>query len=504
MTEAAINKFLSRSIRQGYEYNRLIPKPTGTYVLLANGNTSIALQKIKYWSERYAHEAQELAKTFLASTLETTLTNVKSFSFNHFQYKIDGYDQLIRSLSRAWYNERFTGIDCKSYTCIISQILICLGIKHYLRRVGFDKKKGYSHVYVVVPEDQQSGILNHDYYVLDGTVNFTIYDELNFVKKDDLKMEGNYPIYGLAVPLSSSSLGCPSGSGQSCSCGCSGSNHNALAGIDFDGLINTIGSIDCIGGSAYSESRLESDLDFYQDLIDQSIEKINNYASGNIALLGKEVTKLKLTLMVCSSAFDAKLKNGWNSCTTKRLKFIKDVASKYSVAGIIALESWLNAYFTKGSQIGSATLKSSDIIDSLWAGMVRPEIKLILPIHSYTVKASNIPYFELEDYVKGVIDGSLTLSSNSFLNHIKNITNSFDDIVNVIDDVKGTGVLDIINPTPTTPTNPTTPTTPVDITNPVNSNVQKSGFSAWPLAIISTAVIGGIIYGSKKFVTDEK
>ncbi|WP_275552710.1 hypothetical protein, partial [Tenacibaculum piscium] len=116
--------------------------------------------------------------------------------FHHFQYKIDGSNQNLRSPACSW-SSRQSGIDCKSYSIFASTTLLNLGINHYLRRIKQSATAGFSHVYVIVPKNQKNPKnLKHGYFTIDGTLP-TI-EEPEFYEKSDIYMEAELPIYGLA------------------------------------------------------------------------------------------------------------------------------------------------------------------------------------------------------------------------------------------------------------------------------------------------------------------
>ena len=183
MTPEDINLLLHRPLKKGVKYDHLMPFSDCSSILLATGDTKEAINQMVSWSLKYKHHTKTLADTVFRNYPLTKLCKeLHQFLFSHLQYKIDGYDQKLRSPACSW-STRSQGIDCKSYSIFASTVLLNLGVSHYLRRVVYDKSKGFSHVYVVIPKNQNSNNLKEGYYTIDATVKFT--DETPFVEKDD-------------------------------------------------------------------------------------------------------------------------------------------------------------------------------------------------------------------------------------------------------------------------------------------------------------------------------
>ena len=181
------NTLLYRTIQSGDQYNNLIPATTCKSTATANGNTDLSIQLMVEVIEEFSFQAALVAKKLQANNLQSTLFAIKDFAYNHFQYNADDDLQKIRSFSCSWY-DRFNGIDCKSYSIVIGSLLGNLNITYYLRKIkqpGFNPND-FSHVYVVVPIDQQTGNLNSGYYTLDGTLETN--KECTFLTYKDFKM----------------------------------------------------------------------------------------------------------------------------------------------------------------------------------------------------------------------------------------------------------------------------------------------------------------------------
>jgi hypothetical protein len=234
MTREDINKSLYRPIISGKGYENLFPSSSCKPVKLATGNTEVAIKQMAKWAKKHAHQTKALAKQFEKPTLKETLNAIQWFLYHHIQYSIDGENQNLKSPACTWAT-RHEGTDCKSYSVFASTILLNLGIKHYLRRIKqYDYNNAFTHVYVVIPQNQTKGKLkanaqfNKDYFIIDGTIEFN--NELPFKQKDDIYMEPKLPIYGLAY----ASLGC----GGNTNCGCN-SNYETPPVLPTIGIAST-------------------------------------------------------------------------------------------------------------------------------------------------------------------------------------------------------------------------------------------------------------------------
>lgn len=192
----AINTELHRNIKDGSFYQSFMPYSDCSSVKLADGNTKVAIENMAAWSKKYTHHTKELAVVFANKSLKDTCEDIHSFLYNHFQYKIDGFKQNLRSPACSWAT-RSRGIDCKSYSIFASTLLNNLGIKHFLRRIKQAPNEGFSHVYVIVPINQKHPKkLKDGYFTIDGTLPTV--KEPKYYSKSDVFMEAELPIYGLA------------------------------------------------------------------------------------------------------------------------------------------------------------------------------------------------------------------------------------------------------------------------------------------------------------------
>lgn len=177
---------LYRPIEKGDTYDNLMPFSDCSSVKLATGNTKVAIDHMALWAKKYQHHTTALSKQeFEKLPLAKLCKKLHGFLYTHLQYKIDEYDQLLRSPACAWATRK-KGLDCKSYSIFASCVLLNCGVSHYLRRVITNQGEGYSHVYVIVPKNQHTYDLKDGYYTIDGTLQ--TFKEQNIYKSDDVFM----------------------------------------------------------------------------------------------------------------------------------------------------------------------------------------------------------------------------------------------------------------------------------------------------------------------------
>lgn len=143
------------------------------------------------WVRKHQSQTKEISKILKGSTLKETVENIHWFLYCHIQYNTVFPDFEIKSPICAW-QDRFIGTDCKTYATFASSILINLGIKHYLRDVGYDE--GF-HIYVIVPINQENPKLNpkstvkNDYYIIDSSRGVNQIEKPFVSKRFDLFMD---------------------------------------------------------------------------------------------------------------------------------------------------------------------------------------------------------------------------------------------------------------------------------------------------------------------------
>ena len=151
--------------------NDLFPATKNATTNLGLGNTHHTVKQMKKWVEIHYHQTDKVAKLLKRASLKETVNLIYSFLYNTLQYKQDYTLQQLRSPSNSISNRK-TGLDCKSYSIFASCILTSLGIKHYIRQIKQPhfKPTRFTHVYIVVPINQETANLNDGYYPIDGTV----------------------------------------------------------------------------------------------------------------------------------------------------------------------------------------------------------------------------------------------------------------------------------------------------------------------------------------------
>lgn len=199
MTKEQINLILKRRIKNGDEFNHLIDKPKNQKIELKKGDTFYSVAMMKVWVEKFYKQVVKLSQILKGQDIQETCDKIHYFLYYDIQYQADGITQNLRSPANSWFNRR-EGIDCKSYSIFASSVLMNLGIKHYIRQIkqpNFNPRQ-YTHVYVVVPTDQESGKFDNGYCIIDGTIQSN--NEPSYTDKKDVFMNQKLPHIGLNCP----------------------------------------------------------------------------------------------------------------------------------------------------------------------------------------------------------------------------------------------------------------------------------------------------------------
>jgi len=184
----SIDLALQRRVVSSGKFGSLIENSSCQTSFLGNGNTHLSIQLIAKLAKKYQKQSERWAKELQKNSQSQTIKANYDFLYNHFQYKADGIQQNIYSPKCAWH-KRYEGIDCKSYTLIASSLLLIQGYNHFLRKITQlgDAPGDFSHVYVVIPKDQNTNDLKKGYDVIDATTHNNI--EPHFIQKHDVFME---------------------------------------------------------------------------------------------------------------------------------------------------------------------------------------------------------------------------------------------------------------------------------------------------------------------------
>lgn len=181
-----------RNIKPGYEFDALFPKPerTDPYLTRSGTNEQTLHTFIPDVVKRYHTDTAQLAVLLKRENLKDTLKAIWDFLYNHVQYKPDSpLEEQIRRPARTWADRR-TGVDCDCYTVFISSILLNLYIPHVLRMAAYDKRRGYQHVYVVVPKSARANLSKRaDYWVIDPVMDAFDAEKPYLFKQDRVMLE---------------------------------------------------------------------------------------------------------------------------------------------------------------------------------------------------------------------------------------------------------------------------------------------------------------------------
>lgn len=192
-----IDNLLRRNLLSGQEYEPLFPTVSCDKTNLGNGNTFDSVRMIKQMVIKYQFQTKKVATLLQQETLKETCDKIYWFLYHHIQYKADGAEQMLRSPACA-FKQRVEGVDCKSYSIFASCLLANMGIRHFIRQIKQPSFRPdlYTHVYVIVPLNQETGNIKDGYLIIDGTTSNNrepIYTMAH-------ETEVNLPHYGLNAP----------------------------------------------------------------------------------------------------------------------------------------------------------------------------------------------------------------------------------------------------------------------------------------------------------------
>lgn len=391
---------LKRNVFAAPSYNKVIPQINGINTKLGKGNTNFSVQMIAMWIAKYKHQSKEVAKQLQSNNLEETLFNVHSFLYNGFQYKPDGKKQLIKALSYAWEN-RFDGMDCKSYTTVGGQILASLGLKFYIRQIKqADFYPNYfSHVYLIVPKNQNTGDLKSGYYTVDGTLKTM--DEPKFIEAKD-KFMSEFEHYGLAgFKLDSSTL---------------------------QNFLNT--PISCIGGTSFDKTKANEVHQQIQNYFEMVLNALNTAVSKlDYGGMSYELGKFQTVLGTSINAYSTKKSEGWNKCTTESISKMQKLLEFYQKTVEITLVAWLNKYFdvTATGKVFDSHNKNTAYFETtdpaFYFTYTSPQVGYSAPTYNFKVKdnVSTIPAYEFTPYLQNAATNPSGLNVNDFLNGLTTV-----------------------------------------------------------------------------------
>lgn len=331
---------LHRQLKDGKQFNHLIKKSSCERFDLGKGLTDYTVKQMAEWVALCAPQMQAVAPLLKRHSLEETCEEIHMWCFDHFQYQADKKDQFLRSPECAW-STRYEGLDCKSYSIIASCLLINLGINHYIRRVRQPSFEAdlWTHVYVIVPKNQETGDLNEGYYIVDGTVEYDLED---FIEKSDLYMSmQHYGLMGAAAAQESQGL------------------NGVLDTVkSFFSKNISIKSLSCIGGSTDSKDS-EAAFNLIVPWFSAAIEEFNAAVTSNSPQTMKLANRLFTNAaQIKDHGFNTRAYPGWNShCTRLALDAYKDLGVYYFNIINGAFKGYLETYFL--CSYGSVTVKNN-------------------------------------------------------------------------------------------------------------------------------------------------
>ncbi len=307
---------LKRHIKKGAQYAGLLPRVSCEATNLGDGsnNTIEGVDFMTQWIKKYSWQTEKLTAALLRegkvskTDLAKTANGIYNFLYNHIQYTADGALQQLRSPACAW-QQRYQGVDCKSYTIFTMCILHNLGLSAYIRQIkqpGFYPEQ-FTHVYVVVPINQKNNSLKKGYCVIDATKHTNT--EGDFLVKKDRLMSG-LKYQGLNAPVGL-----------------------AKSKIDFGNIMDKLGDIiggdifstpiDCWGGSAYDADTAKKDreimINIFTNLLNQFKRDLN---SKNYSKIGEDYARLEATEAIWWKVYDKIARYAMdhrNKCTRKNL-----------------------------------------------------------------------------------------------------------------------------------------------------------------------------------------
>ncbi|MXN90164.1 hypothetical protein GR160_02910 [Flavobacterium sp. Sd200] len=374
-----INQLLYRPLKDGKKYNRLIPESACERVDLGTGMTDYTVKKMAEWIYQYAWHMAKVAPLMQQQLLEDTCEEIHMFAYHHFTYRADLAEQFLRSPACAWHS-RHEGLDCKSYSIICSALLLNLGITHYIRRIRQDSYEPdlWTHVYVIVPVDQQTGSLNKGYYFVDGTVPFDT--EPEFLEKDDYMMQHT----GLA-----------------------GARPQGLNSFDWNsikGLFAGGWSFNCIGGTYdandFNNASGPAIVKWMADTMAEVNAAMRANSSGAMSVCNKLLVQ---TQQIKDHAANTASKDWSSNCSKQATNAYRALGEYYNNIVTQAFLAWLEKYFTVTYTTERIMNNTFDAIIRTGKGFKKEEFERFIDakkIASMVLKPGqqNIVEFELTAY----------------------------------------------------------------------------------------------------------
>jgi hypothetical protein len=388
------------------------------------------------WAETYHRQMERIAPLLEGRTRKETADNIFRFLYSSFQYSIDGQLQQLYNPASAWKN-RFSGIDCKSYSIIASAILQNLGIPHAFRMVKqpgvrsgnevIIDPEAWTHVYVVAFSDD-----GRTYFTIDATTHDN--KEVRKTEKYDLMIK-NLKHVGLSSPAPITAVPIGVSGYSALGCGCNSCGHPEALGISLGDITTMIGSLSCIGGSAYKSEYLQRNMAVLNNKFAAIVTKINAaVSSSNMDGLSSAVAEFKVTANLIHTTYVRKKgSKDWNSCskrnfdaTIKAANFFKDICGK-------ALDAWVMEYFVRGAQTSSLQISNEGWEDGfstntgMWGMKLTPWITVTEPKYSLTIKnyTRTIPAFAISEYLVQIEKSGTAFNWGVFVQGLTTVAAAF-------------------------------------------------------------------------------
>ena len=524
---------LYRDLLNGKQFDHLIPKSKcdGASGNSGNGDTDHSISKMIQAVRQFINQTNHLADELEEDTLPETIASIHWFLFNHIQYLEDNDEQILRSPACSWQS-RVSGIDCKSYSIFASSICNSLQIAHFIRKVNYTNvPEAYSHVYVIVPVDQEKQDLNKGYYIIDGTLKYN--NEINFIEKKDYKMvhttlaKPNYGMHGWQDILNSQG-------GQIAQAGASGGIEGAitmglnfipygstiatalkfLKNIDFSNIKNLLTHIDCWGGSAFNNDEAEKQIKKILDFYMLKLSIINKcVVEKNFQGMSFEYQELYGMVNAIEGNLDRKIHEGWNSCSTEALNKVRSFNLNFRknfIDGVFT--TWINTFFSYSNRRSGT--KTYSVSETLYAGCEYcfvgnayvQEVTTLDFVPKTGIKL--IPLLEFTPEVSKSVSQNFDL--NAALNSLKNVVQLVKPIVvavnnppanntPVVTQQNNNSAIEVIQPTKSTPpyNGNTGVVTPPTNNAPVVTPPKTAGYTGLIAVGIGALVIYGLTQGKK-------
>ncbi|CAM3968183.1 hypothetical protein FLCU109888_11495 [Flavobacterium cucumis] len=416
---------LIRPLKNGNEYNSLFPTPKEKKVRLGKGDTHTSIELIIKWALENNHEVKLVATKLQKGSLSETCFAIHDFLYNHFQYEADGEAQLLRSPAYAW-KHRYEGIDCKSYSVIASCILLQLGVAHYIRKIKQPAymPESFTHVYVIVPVNQDSGSLKNGYYTIDGTLKST--REPSYIDKKDFFMDKleHFGLKGLrSTPESPDNPYNESDPSWL---------ENIAGELSFDGVKDYFNTpISCWGGSAFSGDRANAEQEKIGLYFENVLTKINEAVRAqNMALLSSSFNQFEGILFTALKAYAAKQSEGWNKCTADSIIRMQKTLEFYQKIVHVGLVAWLQKYFEMSiisTKVYRNNVDFERIDPAFFFTYTDPNVTYTSNVQSFKLKSgvSQIPAFEFTPYVEQASANPSSFNAETFLQGLSTVLVSF-------------------------------------------------------------------------------